>query len=119
VFAKDARSDEERAKDVTPDGDLLLEIKAMYFVGYSQLGEHRPDVAARFIEQIAEMASYPYFRSLVAQLTWAAGITLPILPVISAQRRAPRVQRPARPAQAVTAQRSSDPAVARARKRRK
>jgi hypothetical protein len=69
----------------------VIEFVATYLVGYAGIpGQPKAPVAA-FVDQVGEFASYPYFRSFVSQLSWASNIPIPILPVISAQRRASRV----------------------------
>jgi len=53
------------------------------FVTY-ELAEPAPEAAAiGFCRNVGAFAAYPYFRSLVAQLTWAAGLSLPPLPAIA------------------------------------
>jgi hypothetical protein len=76
-------------------GEQVLHLSADYLVQFTGLGDHPRDQVLPFVDRLAEFASYPYFRSLVSQFSWAAELALPILPIIAAGRRAPRIPPPA------------------------
>lgn len=60
----------------------LVKITADYHVVYRGLDGCNEYAVKEFAVRIGRTSSYPYFRALVSQLTWSAGVSLPILPVI-------------------------------------
>lgn len=60
-----------------------LKITAAYTVLYTGLQEHSDDAVMLFLERVAPVATYAYFRALVSQYNWAGEVDLPILPVYS------------------------------------
>jgi hypothetical protein len=61
---------------------VLLSIEASWFVMYRGVGGQQPKAIEAFVDRVGRFASYPYFRSLVAQISWSSNIELPILPVL-------------------------------------
>lgn len=62
---------------------IALRIDTNYTVIYSGMNEVSTDAALLFMEKVAPVATYAYFRAHVSQLNWAADIDLPMLPVYS------------------------------------
>ncbi len=61
----------------------VLKASAEYFVLYEiHEGASRPEAEA-FCRRVGVFAAYPYFRALMAQLSWEANAQLPIMPVIA------------------------------------
>lgn len=58
-----------------------LNCEAYYVVIYDNLKGCDRDAVDAFLRRVAPFAGYPYFRSLFANLDWAANIRLPPLPV--------------------------------------
>lgn len=72
----------------------LLKCEAEYVVIYG-IPHSAPEEAARgFCRNVGAFAAYPYFRTLVAQLTWGAGIALPPLPAIASTAHIPQKKVP-------------------------
>lgn len=67
----------------------LLKCEAEYVVIYSVPNSSPEEAARGFCRNVGVFAAYPYFRTLVAQLTWGAGITLPPLPAIASTAHIP------------------------------
>ena len=68
----------------------LLKCVAEYVVIYS-IPNEAPQAAARgFCRNVGRFAAYPYFRTQVAQLFWAAGVVLPPLPAIASTAHIPK-----------------------------
>lgn len=63
----------------------LLEVKAEYMTIYGNLDGCDEGAVRAFVERVGTIATYPYFRALVAQFDWAAKTGLPPLPVITAE----------------------------------
>jgi preprotein translocase subunit SecB len=63
---------------------------ADYGIYYSIPEGSKADAAIGFCRNVGAFAAYPYFRSLVAQLTWNAGINLPPLPAIASTAHIPK-----------------------------
>jgi hypothetical protein len=61
----------------------VLSINATYLISYTILGECEEGACELFIERVGKIATYPYFRSLVASLTSQAGLVMRPLPVLS------------------------------------
>ncbi|MER9869270.1 hypothetical protein NKJ35_19195 [Mesorhizobium sp. M0136] len=55
--------------------------EAEYLVTYDNLVECNQEAVIAFLDRVAPFACYPYFRSLFANLDWAASTGLPPLPV--------------------------------------
>jgi hypothetical protein len=67
----------------------LLRCEAEYTVIY-EVSPTSPEEAARgFCRNVGGFAAYPYFRALVSQLTWGAGVALPPLPAIASTAHIP------------------------------
>lgn len=64
--------------------------RADYGIYYSIPKESKQEAAVGFCRNVGSYAAYPYFRALVAQLTWNAGINLPPLPAISSTAHIPK-----------------------------
>ncbi|MEP9372560.1 hypothetical protein [Mesorhizobium sp. KR1-2] len=58
-----------------------LSCEAHYIVIYDNLEDCDEDAVDVFLTRVAPFACYPYFRSLFANLDWAANTRLPPLPV--------------------------------------
>lgn len=63
---------------------------ADYGIYYSTPTDSTPEAALGFCRNVGTFAAYPYFRSLVAQLAWNAGIALPPLPAIASTAHIPK-----------------------------
>jgi preprotein translocase subunit SecB len=61
----------------------VLSVSATYLVNYHIEGECDSAACELFVERVGKIASYPYFRGLVASLTAQAGLTMRPLPVLS------------------------------------
>lgn len=79
-----------RAPSASGQKEKLLELSAVYLVAYGGIPGQPEAQVKSFVEQVGEMATFPYFRAWVGLTSWNSGAPLPILPVISARRRAPR-----------------------------
>ncbi|TDK35212.1 hypothetical protein E2F50_13215 [Rhizobium deserti] len=60
----------------------LLKIEARYLVVYGNVPEVSDEAKERYIQRVGKFATYPYFRSLVSQISWEAKAELPIMPVL-------------------------------------
>jgi hypothetical protein len=60
----------------------ILEIEAKYLVVYDQLQQKADGAVRAFMLQHGKLMTYPYFRTFVAQLSWAGAVNLPVLPVL-------------------------------------
>lgn len=67
----------------------LLKCEAEYVVIYRVPDTSAEEAARGFCRNVGTFAAYPYFRALVAQLTWGAGVTLPPLPAIASTAHIP------------------------------
>lgn len=76
VFAKHGRS-------------KPMKCEAEYVVIYGVPGSASEEAARGFCRNVGAFAAYPYFRTLVSQLTWGAGIALPPLPAIASTAHIP------------------------------
>lgn len=61
----------------------VLSISATYLASYRIEGECEANACELFVERVGKVATYPYFRSLVASLTAQAGLMMQPLPVLS------------------------------------
>ena len=61
----------------------VLSIGATYLASYRIQGACDEGACELFIERVGKVATYPYFRSLVAMLTGQAGLMMQPLPVLS------------------------------------
>ncbi|WP_018690041.1 hypothetical protein [Ahrensia kielensis] len=59
-----------------------LTCKAKYAVVYGGFSNCEYEDVLRFIERVSTFTCYPYFRSVFANIDWAAGTHLPPLPVL-------------------------------------
>lgn len=62
--------------------ELALHAMAKYLIVYSGLSGHTENTAKTLLDGVGRIAVYPYFRSLVATLSWNSGANLPPLPVL-------------------------------------
>ncbi|WP_337267871.1 protein-export chaperone SecB [Oryzifoliimicrobium ureilyticus] len=80
------------------DEEKLFDCEAKYIVLYSILEECDEDAVQSFLNRVAVFACYPYFRSVVASVDWAAGTQLPPMPVHrennAVQARGPKATSP-------------------------
>jgi hypothetical protein len=63
-----------------------FDLSATYVVSYEGLEGQSESAVRLFMKRVGVMACYPYFRAHVAQMSWAAQVHLPPLPVIRASR---------------------------------
>jgi len=67
----------------TPDADEpVLELVATYLVMYTELAGQDEDAVRAFTSRVGRFATYPYFRALASQMSWAADAPMPIMPVL-------------------------------------
>jgi preprotein translocase subunit SecB len=71
------------------DDDVVWHCEASYVVAYSIAQDCDTEAVTAFINRVGVFACYPYFRSMVANVDWAAGTRLPPLPVHREVRVAP------------------------------
>lgn len=64
--------------------------KADYGIYYTIPDDSTEEAALGFCRNVGSYAAYPYFRTLVAQLTWNAGVNLPPLPAIASTAHIPK-----------------------------
>jgi preprotein translocase subunit SecB len=62
------------------------ELGVFYDVGVVK----NPDAAEAFCNNVGVFAAYPYFRALVSNLLWNAGVNLPPLPAIASTAHIPK-----------------------------
>lgn len=60
----------------------LLVVKVSYKVTYRNVPDVGDVHSAAFVRRVGKFATYPYFRALVAQLSWEAKAELPVMPVL-------------------------------------
>lgn len=56
--------------------------KAVYLVVYDNVPNVGTVHSEAFLTRVGRFATYPYFRSLVSQVSWASGAEVPIMPVL-------------------------------------
>jgi hypothetical protein len=61
----------------------VLSASATYIISYKIEGDCDAGACELFVERVGKLATYPYFRTLVATLTSQAGLTMRPLPVMS------------------------------------
>jgi hypothetical protein len=61
----------------------VLSVRGTYLVSYKIEGECEAPACELFVERVGKVATYPYFRALVATLTSQAGLMMQPLPVMS------------------------------------
>lgn len=66
-----------------------MKCTADYGVFYEVPRDATEEAAIGFCRNVGSFAAYPYFRSLVAQLAWNAGLTLPPMPSIASTAHIP------------------------------
>jgi outer membrane protein assembly factor BamA len=71
-------------------GRNCFSIKADYAVLYSVPVDSERNATLAFVHNVGVFAAYAYFRSLVAQIVWNAGLPLPPLPTIASTAYRPR-----------------------------
>jgi hypothetical protein len=67
----------------------VLDCTADYAVMYTTPEGAVETAAIGFCKNVGRFTAYPYFRALVAQLTWNAGMVLPPLPTIASTAHIP------------------------------
>jgi hypothetical protein len=60
----------------------LLKLTAQYIIYYSGVPNVDDKYRTEFMQRVGKFATYPYFRNLVSQISWASSAELPILPVL-------------------------------------
>ena len=65
----------------------VLGINATYLINYRVEGDCDNNACELFLERVGKIATYPYFRSLVATLTSQAGLLMPPLPIMGVAPR--------------------------------
>lgn len=75
----------------------VVEILAKYEAIYAFASDVVPEAAAAFAYRVGKLATFPYFRSLAATLGAAAGLPLPVLPVIRETSQSKILQRDDQP----------------------
>lgn len=75
----------------------VLSASAEYIVAYKLEEDVQPAAAIAFCNRVGIFACYPYFRALLAHLSWAANAQLPPLPVIATRGSPIRAAAPAKP----------------------
>jgi len=65
----------------------VLHASCRYLAHYKVDGEFSREDGETFMERVARVAVYPYFRSLIASLVAEAGLQMPPLPILSLQPR--------------------------------
>lgn len=87
----DVRYDEDRkvlggqfdwTTKVTHSRKRLLFCEAKYFVVYGNVPSIDMSIAEKYLLRVGRFATYPYFRSLISQLSWESQADLPILPIL-------------------------------------
>lgn len=71
---------------------VLLFCRSSYRIFYSGFLGCDPAAVRKFVEHTGQFATYPYFRSDVANFTSAAGVRIPVLPLLK-QPVTPRVDK--------------------------
>ncbi|WP_114226831.1 MULTISPECIES: hypothetical protein [Sphingomonas] len=61
----------------------VLSCVADFFVSYDVRTDAADAAAVGFCRNVGSFAAYPYFRNLMAQFAWGAGLELPPLPAIA------------------------------------
>ncbi len=72
--------------------EALLHVSCDYYIEYTIAGAKSEAAVKAFVENVGELATYPYFRAMAAHYSWESGANLPTLPVVkrtfaSARRR--------------------------------
>jgi len=62
--------------------NILLKLKCLYIVIYSDIKDEKENDVRIFLEHIAPSQSYPYFRQRVAQSAADAMVEMPLLPML-------------------------------------
>ena len=70
------------------EDEALLSFEGQYVVAYKVSEKCDHTAVETFLKRVAVFACYPYFRSVVANLDWAAGTGIPPMPV----HKEPKVQ---------------------------
>lgn len=70
----------------------VLTCEVEYLVVYGVPHDCSETAKLGFCRNVGAFAAYPYFRSLVSQFAWNAGIELPPLPAIASTAHIPRKQ---------------------------
>ncbi len=60
----------------------IVQCSALYDIVYDEFSELDEDIGNLLAENLAQPATYAYFRALFANLDWSAGLQTPPLPVI-------------------------------------
>ena len=68
--------------DATIGRKKLLTLSATLFVFYSKVPDVSEEVLEKYVNRVGRFATYPYFRGLVARMSWESQADLPIMPVL-------------------------------------
>lgn len=68
--------------DVQTGRKKAVKVRTSYVVIYDGLEGHKEHAVRAFIERVGRVATYSYFRSHMAQLSWESGADLPVMPVL-------------------------------------
>lgn len=60
----------------------LLTVDASFFVAYKDVPDVEQEHAEAYLRKVGRFATYPYFRSLVSQMSWESAAYLPVMPVL-------------------------------------
>ncbi|MEJ2378559.1 MAG: hypothetical protein P8Y71_25315 [Pseudolabrys sp.] len=63
----------------------VMRCTASYMISYDGIRDCSEDTVTLFVQHVGKVATYAYFRSLYAQLDWAAGIGSDPLPIFQLQ----------------------------------
>ncbi|ANH06256.1 hypothetical protein [Shinella sp. HZN7] len=60
----------------------LLNVDASFFVVYKDVPDVGHEHVEAYLRRVGRFATYPYFRSLVAQMSWESSAELPVMPIL-------------------------------------
>lgn len=60
----------------------LVSVEGSFFVAYSDVPNVERQHAEAYLRKVGRFATYPYFRSVVAQMSWESSASLPVMPVL-------------------------------------
>ncbi|WP_368649813.1 hypothetical protein [Brucella intermedia] len=75
-------ADFEWKVEITASRKKLLTISATFLAVYFNVPESDAKHHSAYLHRVGRFATYPYFRSLVAQMSWESHTELPVLPVL-------------------------------------
>lgn len=68
--------------EVTKGRSKLLVVQSTYFVLYRNVPNVGEEHIEAYLSRVGKFATYPYFRGLVAHLSWESSSELPVMPVL-------------------------------------